>query len=234
MSTEQRPMTASALLAKGWVLTLESMDLVGLNIPEEIRFQIDGLTHVYVTRVAELDVLAKAISAIDEDISRLVRGAPALAYRDFDVEQLRRNGSALIELQKRVSQNGCPGSTTVIEALFPDIPVKKKTASEKAEIEQWLAIRKEAALKIDPETAEVEWCRGVDGDPYGVYDEWELPMEFRQMGRQCWVRSPGSDIWVDFSDLPDTVRERIWAKRGSRISPLAVPDAAIEDDGVPF
>jgi hypothetical protein len=30
-------------------------------------------------------------------------------------------------------------------------------APEKMTIEQWLAIRKEAALKIDPETAEVEW-----------------------------------------------------------------------------
>jgi hypothetical protein len=32
---------------------------------------------------------------------------------------------------------------------------------------QWLAIRKEAGLKLDPETAEVEWCYAQTLDPYG-------------------------------------------------------------------
>ena len=67
--------------------------------------------------------------------------------------------------------------------LFPDIPVKKKTSSEKAEIERWRAIRKEAALKIDRETAEVDWHYAQTLDPYGVCDEWELPEEFHQVGR---------------------------------------------------
>jgi hypothetical protein len=107
----------------------------------------------------------------------------------------------------------CPGSTTVIEALFPDIPVKKKTASEKAEIEQWLAIRKEAGLKIDPETAEVDWNYGDICDPYGVCDEWELPEEFLCVGRVYYARSPESDIWVSFDDLPDTVREKLRGKK---------------------
>ena len=231
MNDEQKQVTARELLAKGWELTRESMTLVGLTIPEEIHFQIDGCNLTQATRVAELDVLAKAISAIDEDIMRLVRGAPALNYRDFDAEQLRRNESALVELQKRVSRNGCPGSTTVIEALFPDIPVKKKTASEKAEIEQWLAIRKEAALKIDPETAEVYRTFVLDTDPYGVLDEWELPEEFHQIGSTYFARAPGSDIWVYFYDLPDTVVKKIWAKRRSQ---MGLPPERIEDDGVPF
>ena len=34
--------------------------------------------------------------------------------------------------------------------------------------EQWLAVRKEAGLKIDPEAAEVFWCYGRVGDPYSV------------------------------------------------------------------
>ncbi len=42
MSDEQKPMTASELLAKGWELTEQSMALVGLPIPDEIQFQIDG------------------------------------------------------------------------------------------------------------------------------------------------------------------------------------------------
>ena len=35
---------------------------------------------------------------------------------------------------------------------------KEEGMSEKNNVEQWLAIRKEAGLKIDPETAEVDWC----------------------------------------------------------------------------
>jgi hypothetical protein len=183
MSDEQKPVTAKELLAKGWELTRESMALVGLPIPEEIYFQTDRGNNGRITRVAELDELAQAIGAIDEDIRRLVRGEPALNYCRSAVEQLRQEKSALVELQKRVGRNGCPGPTTVIEALFPDIPVKKKTASEKLETEQWLAVRKEAGLKIDPETAEVDWDYGLDLDPYGVYDEWELPEEYHQVGR---------------------------------------------------
>jgi len=46
-----------------------------------------------------------------------------------------------------------------------------KTANMTAEqmtVEQWLAIRKEAALQIDAETAEVICSWGDIGDPYGV------------------------------------------------------------------
>ena len=187
MGTEQKSMTAMEareLLAKGWELTQRSMDLIGLPVPHYIHFQIEGTKQIRATRVAELDELAKAIGALDTDIGRLVQGMPALVSYDSDIERLGREKAALAELQKRAGRNGCPGSTTVIEALFPDVPVKKKTASEKAEIEKWLAIRKEAGLKIDPETAEVDWDYGNDFDPYGVWDEWEVPQEFEVVGRQ--------------------------------------------------
>ena len=134
--------------------------LIGLPVPHYVHFQIEGTKQIRATRVAELDELAKAIGALDTDIGRLVQGMPALFSYDFDIERLGREKAALAELQKRAGRNGCPGSTTVIESLFPDIPVKKKTASEKAEIERWLAIRKEAGVKIDPETAEVDWDYG--------------------------------------------------------------------------
>jgi hypothetical protein len=163
--------------------------------------------------------LAKAIAAIEEDIQRLDQGAHPLVHCYPDLERLRQERDALIELQRRASRSGCLGSTTVIEALYPDIPVKKKTASEKAEDEQWHAIRKEAGLKIDPKTAEVEWSYGLDRDPYGICDEWELPEEFDQVGRQRWARAPQTDdIWVHFGDLPETVREELWARHGSRIA----------------
>jgi hypothetical protein len=129
MSSEQEPMPATVareILAEGWKFTQQSMALVGMSIPDCIHFQIDGRRQIRATRVAELDELAQAIGALDEDIRRLVQGAPALNYHGSDVEQLRQEKAALIELQKRAGRNECPGSTTVIEALFPDIPVKKK------------------------------------------------------------------------------------------------------------
>jgi hypothetical protein len=218
LSSEQKPITAKELLAKGWELTEQSMVLVGMSIPDCIYFQINGRNQIRATRVAQLDHLAHAIAALDEDIGRLLRGEPALVVNDTDIEQLRRNKAALIELQKRAGRSGCPGSTTVIEALFPDIPVKKRTASEEAEIEQWLAIRKEAGLKIDPETAEVDWSYGDTCDPYGVCDEWELPEEFYCIGREYFARSPGSDIWVHFDDLPRTVRKELWGRHRSQLA----------------
>jgi hypothetical protein len=35
-------------------------------------------------------------------------------------------------------------------------------------VEQWLAVRMEAGLRIDPETAEVDWRYGAIFDPYEI------------------------------------------------------------------
>ena len=53
---------------------------------------------------------------------------------------------------------------------------------------QWLAIRKEAGLKLDPETAEVEWCYAQTLDPYGV--DPDLPEQCQQISREYFARSP--------------------------------------------
>jgi hypothetical protein len=98
------------------------------------------------------------------------------------------------------------------ELLAEGWNLTQQSMSEKSEIEQWLAVRKEAALRIDPETAEVFWRYGQTLDPYGVCDEWELPEEFHQVGREYFARAPGSDVWVHFSDLPDDVEEELWAR----------------------
>jgi hypothetical protein len=74
----------------------------------KIEFQIDDVKTFRATRVATLDELAKAISAIGEDIGRLAQGAPALIFRDFDVERLRQDKAALIELQKRARRERMP------------------------------------------------------------------------------------------------------------------------------
>jgi len=78
-------------------------------------------------------------------------------------------------------------------------------------VKQWLAIRKEAGLKIDPETAEVTWIYAWTVDPYGVHPD--LPEEHQQAGREYFARSPGSDVWVDFGDLPAATRDALRERR---------------------
>ena len=77
-------------------------------------------------------------------------------------------------------------------------------------VEQWLAIRKEAALKIDPDTAEVNWHYIQILDPYGVRPD--LPEECDCFGRGFFARSPGSDVWVSFYDLPENVVKALWKR----------------------
>jgi hypothetical protein len=93
---------------------------------------------------------------------------------------------------------------------------------EQITTEQWLAIRKEAGLHIDPETAEVEWWYALTLDPYGVHPE--LPEEYQQVGREYFARSPETDIWVCFSDLPGATRDALWEKHRSRVAfPAGLP-----------
>jgi hypothetical protein len=99
----------------------------------------------------------------------------------------------------------------------------EKKMLEEFDVQQWLASRKEAGLKIDPETAEVHWEYGQVMDPYGVYSD--LPEECQQVGRQYFARSPGSEIWVHLRDLPDETRHALWEKHKSQ---LAFP-AGLED-----
>ena len=75
-------------------------------------------------------------------------------------------------------------------------------------VEEWLNIRKEAGKEIDPQTAEVEWIYGLTVDPYGVYPD--VPPELQQMQRHYFARSPGSDVWVEFGDLPKETKKALW------------------------
>jgi hypothetical protein len=84
------------------------------------------------------------------------------------------------------------------------------TSDQEFEVKEWLAIRKEAGPKIDPETAEVMWTYAQTLDPYGVYPN--LPEEYQQVGREYFARAPESEIWVSFGDIPDEIRERLWKK----------------------
>ena len=92
----------------------------------------------------------------------------------------------------------------------------KEAETDQMPVEQWLAIRKEAALKIDPETAEVDWIYAQTLDPYGVLPD--LPEEYQQTGREYFARSPGSDVWVHFHDLPEATRAALWGKHKRKLA----------------
>jgi hypothetical protein len=220
MSAER--ITPKQILADSWRLIKAILARNGMVIPETIDFQMDGVNYFQATRVATLEQLAMAVAALDEAIEQDKSNIRRL-HRHLDTEMLNKQRDALAELHKRASRGGVPASTTVIEALFPDVPVRKKTAAEKAKIEEWLAIRTEEGLKIDPETAEVMWTYAMDFDPYSVMDEWELPEEVRQMGREHFARAPGSDIWVAFGDLPRETREKLWSRLGHDLTYFEVP-----------
>jgi hypothetical protein len=83
-------------------------------------------------------------------------------------------------------------------------------------VDEWLADRREAGLKIDPATAEVGWIYALTLDPYGVHGE--LPEELQQVGREYFARAPGTDIWVKFGDLPESTRGALWKRHMRQLS----------------
>jgi hypothetical protein len=81
----------------------------------------------------------------------------------------------------------------------------------KMTVEQWLAIRREAALQIDPETAEVMWKHANIVDPYGAYPDCQ-----ECIGSVYFARPSGSDVWVCFDDLPDATVKALTEKQELR------------------
>jgi hypothetical protein len=74
------------------------------------------------------------------------------------------------------------------------------------EQERWLAVRREAAAKLDPETAEVTFNWGDMADPYGLRRD-----DDSYYGRNYFARSPDG-VWVSFDDLPAAVTNRLQAR----------------------
>jgi hypothetical protein len=107
---------------------------------------------------------------------------------------------------------------------------------------EFIRIRKEAGLKIDPETAEVEWDYRQVVDPYGIYPAISENDESYCVGRAYFARAPGSETWVEFGDLPAATREALWGRHSSKLTfpaglegleelEEAAPDAAISEEG---
>jgi hypothetical protein len=76
------------------------------------------------------------------------------------------------------------------------------------ELNEFYSMRKKAGLAIDPLTAEVFWSYEHILDPYGI--DPDLPEEYQQIGREYFARSPESEIWVWFGDLPEGTRDELW------------------------
>jgi hypothetical protein len=102
--------------------------------------------------------------------------------------------------------------------------VLRAKAERTAEVNQFLAERKEAGARLDPATAEISRHHAQVLDPYGVLGD-ELDPEEQCVGKQYFARHPGSD-WISFYDLPEktvsALRERIDA------------GAVDKDDVLPF
>jgi hypothetical protein len=103
------------------------------------------------------------------------------------------------------------------------------TSEVNSTVQQWLEIRKEAGEEIDPSTAEVDWAYAQTLDPYGV--DPDLSEECAQVGRVYFARSPESDIWVWFGDLPNEVRESLWQMHESKLAfPAGLLDVPLNCD----
>ena len=95
---------------------------------------------------------------------------------------------------------------------------------ERMTVREYLAIRKEEGLKIDPSTAEVDWTYALVIDPYGVCTD--VPEEYHCVGREYFARRPGSDVWVVFGDLPEKTRDALWKRHKSELAfPAGFEDA---------
>ena len=52
----------------------------------------------------------------------------------------------------------------------------------------------------------------------------KIPAELYQTGREYFARSPGSDIWVWFGDLPNATRDTLWEKHKAKLAfPAGLP-----------
>jgi len=99
------------------------------------------------------------------------------------------------------------------------------------ELESFYLIRREAGLKLDPAAAEVEWWYIQMADPYRV--EPDLPEEYQQIGRGYFARSPETDVWIWFCDLPEATRNALWQEHERKLAfPAGLPGYDCDGDVV--
>src|SRR5262245_13017364 len=107
---------------------------------------------------------------------------------------------------------------------------QKWSDQKKEQYHQRRAVIAEAALKIDPGTAEVSWHQGWYFDPYNFFNddkEWQDLFEWTY-----WARSPGSEVWVEFYDLLKVTRAALQQNWNIDVSGFWSP-IWVESDGLP-
>ena len=92
-------------------------------------------------------------------------------------------------------------TTPLNEKRFERWFAAHRRRSEQSPAKEWLAVRRDAGLKVDPKNAEIDYCYGPIGDPYEIGPK--MLGELHQVGRVYFARSPGSKVWVAFDDLPE-------------------------------
>jgi hypothetical protein len=91
---------------------------------------------------------------------------------------------------------------------------KERTTIDEEYVKQWRPIRKEAGPRIDQEVAHVASWHAYTIDPYGVCSD--IPEEAQTVGREWFARSPRSDVWVLFDDLPGATQDALSEPTGRR------------------
>ena len=109
-------------------------------------------------------------------------------------------------------------------ALHRRIDALRALREEREQIRMgYLAIIKEEALKIDPETAGIVWANGDPLDPYALGPQ----SPFNLADPLCFVHSPGKTSCVWIGDLPIETREALRLKRPKLSDASAGPQCAV-------
>jgi hypothetical protein len=85
------------------------------------------------------------------------------------------------------------------------------TATKEARVLQ----REESGKLIDPATAEIGWAYSEARDPYGGLDQ---HLRGRVTKREYFARTPDSDIWVWFGDLPGETAHALRERHARKIA----------------
>ena len=123
-----------------------------------------------------------------------------------------RRSSNDTEMQEHLKKK----STKQLETAAAALRALETAKSGGRRRKEWLAIRKKAGRKIDPETAEIMWKSGYALDPYRIGSR--SLQAYQQLQRNYFARSPGSDTWVFFYDLPTATRHALWKKHRAWIA----------------
>jgi hypothetical protein len=97
--------------------------------------------------------------------------------------------------------------------------------SDDNEHQKLMAMRIAAGRLIDPETAEITWRYACMFDPYS--DGLDIPEELQVVGREEFVRAPGTESWVHLRELPESSRAIILRRLGYGID--REPDPVLEE-----